>query len=243
MAITLTITNLHGQTLASYALGDTLLTIRAENQVQYLLADERGLAPDAMASRAGDDLLVHIEGDAALRIEDYFLGDDSGLANPLLGQNASGQYVAYPISETLSAEHLLAGEIAGASGGISPVAALAAVGGVALAGAAIAGSGKGGNAADIQQEQPQTPFDPNQPPPADNGNITPPPAGGGNPNPPPSGGGNITPPPVNPPPTPAPNNAPAGEVKIAGEAEVGKTLSASHTLKDDDGLGQITYKW
>lgn len=233
MAATLTLRSTTGQTLATHHL-DTPLTLRAQPRVQYLLADDNGLAAKATATRAGNDLLVAIDGETALRLEDYFLADDTGLANPLLGMNASGQYVAYPIADAvLPLEHTLAAEIA-TSGGAPPIAALAAVGGIALTGAAIADSRKENTTIIPDAKQPQTPYDPNQPlPPADNGNSAPPPAGGGNP----------PPPPANPPPIPAPNNPPTGDVQISGTPEVGKTLTASHSLKDDDGLGQITYRW
>lgn len=41
----------------------------------------------------------------------------------------------------------------------------------------------------------------------------------------------------------AANDAPAGTVSISGRAEVGATLSASHTLIDPDGLGLVGYQW
>ena len=46
------------------------------------------------------------------------------------------------------------------------------------------------------------------------------------------------------PPTPQPtNHEPVGSVTITGDAKVGETLTASNDLKDDDGMGQITYRW
>ena len=46
------------------------------------------------------------------------------------------------------------------------------------------------------------------------------------------------------PPTPQPtNHEPVGSVAITGDAKVGETLTASNDLKDDDGMGQITYRW
>jgi hypothetical protein len=39
------------------------------------------------------------------------------------------------------------------------------------------------------------------------------------------------------------NDAPTGNVTIAGIAAQGQTLSASHTLADADGLGVISYQW
>ncbi|WP_314261274.1 Ig-like domain-containing protein [Cardiobacterium hominis] len=42
---------------------------------------------------------------------------------------------------------------------------------------------------------------------------------------------------------PATNHEPVGSVTITGNAKVGETLTASNDLKDDDGLGQITYRW
>jgi Ca2+-binding RTX toxin-like protein len=39
------------------------------------------------------------------------------------------------------------------------------------------------------------------------------------------------------------NNPPIGNVTISGNAISGQTLSASHTLKDADGLGVVTYTW
>ena len=39
------------------------------------------------------------------------------------------------------------------------------------------------------------------------------------------------------------NDIPTGTVKIAGTASQGKTLTASHTLADIDGLGAISYQW
>ena len=46
-----------------------------------------------------------------------------------------------------------------------------------------------------------------------------------------------------PPQPPATNHEPVGSVTITGDAKVGETLTASNDLKDDDGLGQITYRW
>ena len=40
-----------------------------------------------------------------------------------------------------------------------------------------------------------------------------------------------------------PNHEPTGSVTISGEAKVGQTLTASNDLKDEDGLGTITYRW
>ncbi|MDO4695057.1 MAG: hypothetical protein Q4A62_10660, partial [Eikenella sp.] len=121
MAATLTIVNQYGQTLASHRLGNTPLNLRAQDQVQYRLAGEDGLAPaNVEAARAGNDLLVNINGQTALRIEDYFLLDDSGLKNPLLSLNGNRQYVAYGMVDapsTLPAEHVLAEEVASISAG------------------------------------------------------------------------------------------------------------------------------
>jgi uncharacterized delta-60 repeat protein len=39
------------------------------------------------------------------------------------------------------------------------------------------------------------------------------------------------------------NDAPEGQVRVLGSAEQGKTLTASHTLIDPDGLSAITYVW
>ncbi len=39
------------------------------------------------------------------------------------------------------------------------------------------------------------------------------------------------------------NDAPAGAVTIAGTATEGETLTASNTLADEDGLGEISYQW
>ena len=39
------------------------------------------------------------------------------------------------------------------------------------------------------------------------------------------------------------NHTPTGKVTITGEAKVGETLTASNDIKDDDGLGTITYRW
>ncbi|QMT39929.1 Ig-like domain-containing protein [Neisseria shayeganii] len=242
MAATLTIVNQHGQTLAAHRLGNTPLSIRAQDQVQYQLAGEGGLAPaNVEAARAGNDLLVHIDGQQALRIEDYFLLDDSGLKNPLLGMNGNGQYVAYGIVEApnvLPVEHVLAEEVAGvaASEGAS-VSALTAfgIGTLALGGLALAAQNSNEN--NDKSNQPA-------PPPADNGNTTPPPSGGGNTTPPPSGGGNTTPPPsgggnTNPPPQPP---KPNGSIAIEGEAKVGQTLTAK--ISDADGVsGSPQYQW
>ena len=46
-----------------------------------------------------------------------------------------------------------------------------------------------------------------------------------------------------PPQPPATNHEPVGSVTITGDAKVGETLTASNDLKDDDGMGQITYRW
>ena len=40
-----------------------------------------------------------------------------------------------------------------------------------------------------------------------------------------------------------PNHEPTDSVTISGEAKVGQTLTASNNLKDEDGLGTITYRW
>ncbi|QMT39930.1 right-handed parallel beta-helix repeat-containing protein [Neisseria shayeganii] len=254
MATTLTIVNQHGQTLAAHRLGNTPLSIRAQDQVQYQLAGEGGLAPaNVEAARAGNDLLVHIDGQQALRIEDYFLLDESGLKNPLLGMNGNGQYVAYGIVEApsvLPVEHVLAEEVAGvgvAAGEGASVSALTAfgIGTLALGGLALAA--QSGSENNDQSNQPA-------PPPADNGNTNPPPSGGGNTTPPPAGGGNTTPPPsgggnTNPPPsgggntTPPPQQPkPNGSVTIEGEAKVGQTLTAK--ISDADGVsGSPHYQW
>ena len=50
-------------------------------------------------------------------------------------------------------------------------------------------------------------------------------------------------PPPQPPQPPATNHEPVGSVTITGDAKVGETLTASNDLKDDDGMGQITYRW
>ncbi|QMT39936.1 right-handed parallel beta-helix repeat-containing protein [Neisseria shayeganii] len=242
MAATLTIVNQHGQTLAAHRLGNTPLAIRAQDQVQYQLAGEGGMAPaNVEAARTGNDLLVHIDGQQALRIEDYFLLDESGLKNPLLGMNGNGQYVAYGIVEApsvLPVEHVLAEEVVGmaASEGAS-VSALTAfgIGTLALGGLALAAQSSNEN--NDQSNQPA-------PPPADNGNTTPPPSGGGNTTPPPSGGGNTTPPPsgggnTNPPPQPP---KPNGSITIEGDAKVGQTLIAK--ISDADGVsGSPQYQW
>src|SRR5690606_5273901 len=39
------------------------------------------------------------------------------------------------------------------------------------------------------------------------------------------------------------NGEPTGDVVITGEAEQGKTLIATHSLVDKDGLGEIGYQW
>jgi len=39
------------------------------------------------------------------------------------------------------------------------------------------------------------------------------------------------------------NDAPTGSVTISGTATQGQTLSATHTLADADGLGQVSYQW
>jgi len=39
------------------------------------------------------------------------------------------------------------------------------------------------------------------------------------------------------------NDEPSGTVTITGAAEEGVTLTASHTLADEDGLGEISYQW
>ncbi|MDO5091702.1 MAG: hypothetical protein Q4D61_09155, partial [Cardiobacteriaceae bacterium] len=175
-----------GQTLQQINLkSGNLQRIAAVDNVHYQLADaQSGLgAQGVQAGRAGNDLLVHIQGEPTLLIEDYFLLDDSGLKNPLLGMNGSGQYVAYPIADSAPVilEHQLAGELttAGASASAPPAAVVAGIAGVALVGAAIAGGSKGSRSANDEAPQPQTPFDPNQPaPPTDNGNVNPPPGDG-----------------------------------------------------------------
>ena len=52
-----------------------------------------------------------------------------------------------------------------------------------------------------------------------------------------------TPQPPQPPTPPAANHDPVGSVTITGEAKVGQTLTAANDLKDEDGLGHITYRW
>ena len=39
------------------------------------------------------------------------------------------------------------------------------------------------------------------------------------------------------------NAAPSGAVTISGTPAIGQTLTASHNLSDEDGLGTITYQW
>ena len=39
------------------------------------------------------------------------------------------------------------------------------------------------------------------------------------------------------------NDAPTGEITISGVAQQGCTLTASHTLADLDGLGELSYQW
>jgi hypothetical protein len=39
------------------------------------------------------------------------------------------------------------------------------------------------------------------------------------------------------------NDAPTGTVSISGKPEKGQTLTASHTVSDPDGLGEILYRW
>ena len=39
------------------------------------------------------------------------------------------------------------------------------------------------------------------------------------------------------------NDAPTGSVTISGTAAEDETLTASHTLADEDGLGAITLQW
>ena len=39
------------------------------------------------------------------------------------------------------------------------------------------------------------------------------------------------------------NDAPMGGVTISGTAAEDQTLTASHTLSDEDGLGTVTYTW
>ncbi|CAM5301030.1 Calx-beta domain-containing protein [Thauera mechernichensis] len=43
--------------------------------------------------------------------------------------------------------------------------------------------------------------------------------------------------------TPPVNSPPTGSVTISGTATQGQTLTASHTLADEDGLGTINYQW
>ncbi|WP_314910988.1 immunoglobulin-like domain-containing protein, partial [Cardiobacterium hominis] len=52
-----------------------------------------------------------------------------------------------------------------------------------------------------------------------------------------------TPQPPQPPTPPTGNHEPVGSVTISGDAKVGQTLTAANDLKDEDGLGQITYRW
>ena len=52
-----------------------------------------------------------------------------------------------------------------------------------------------------------------------------------------------TPQPPQPPTPPTGNHEPVGSVTITGDAKVGETLTAANDLKDEDGLGQITYRW
>ena len=52
-----------------------------------------------------------------------------------------------------------------------------------------------------------------------------------------------TPQPPQPPTPPTGNHEPVGSVTITGEAKVGQTLTAANDLKDEDGLGTITYRW
>ena len=190
----LVISGLQGQTLGQYRLqGGQGARIQALDNVYYQIGDAAsGLAPESLqTARAGNDLLVYLQGEATpgLIIENYYLLDDAGLENPLLGLNSSGQYVAYPLENvTVAPVHQLAGEMV--SGSALPMSVLAGVG---LAGAAIAGN-RGESFAPLSHNgQPQTPFHPDQPalPPAGTplpplNNTLPPPSPPGSNNPPPA---------------------------------------------------------
>lgn len=51
----------------------------------------------------------------------------------------------------------------------------------------------------------------------------------------------VIPPPIKPP--VVTNHAPTGKITLDGTAKVGNVLSATNTLKDADGLGELTYQW
>ena len=218
MALTLTLVSTNGQILAQHNLSNSAVRIQAVDNVHYQLADANGLAPqNAQAGRVGNDLVVAIAGEPPLTIENYFLFDDSGLKNPLLGLQSNGQYVAYPLADSapIAPAHVLAEEMAvsTASGtaAIHPAVAIASLIGVGAAGIALANSNNDDNNNNSPlPDQPQTPFDPHTNPPAPTPpTTTPPPA-------PPSGD--------TPTPPPAPNPTP---VEPIAHADSGTYSSAN----------------
>ena len=223
MANTLTLTTASGQTLARHSLGQSPLRIQAVDNVYYQLNDDNGLAiQNVQAGRAGNDLLISVPGEAPITVENYFLFDETGLKNPLLGLQSNGQYLAYPIADSvpIATVHQLAEEMAmtsTTSAPVPPAAIVAGVLGIGAAGIALA-SGNNNNDSPAAPQQPQTPFDPNNNSPTPTPNPTPTPTPTPNPNP-------------NPNPNPTPNKAPTD---IA--------LSTNNIMEGKDGatVGQLT---
>ncbi len=144
MTYTLTLITQSGQSLARHSLNNnSTLRIQAVDNVQYQLSDMDGLAPqEVSASRSGDDLLIQIDNEPSVVIEDYFLFDDSGLKNPVIGLQDNEQYeqyIVYPLTELDTKQSLLAGEIGdpaaiGAEENYVAYAALVALGAVGTMG-------------------------------------------------------------------------------------------------------------
>ena len=85
MTTTLTISRTGGATLARHTLNNhDTLRIAAQDNVYYQLTDGEGMAVQGVqASRAGQDLIVHMADGQTLIIENYFLFEDGSLKNPL----------------------------------------------------------------------------------------------------------------------------------------------------------------
>ena len=235
MANTLTLTTASGQTLARHNISQSPLRIQAVDNVYYQLSDDNGLAiQNVQAGRAGNDLIISIPGEAPITVENYFLFDDTGLKNPLLGLHSNGQYIAYPIADSapIAPAHQLAEEItvsSTANTAIPPAAIVAGVLGIGAAGIALA-SGNNNNDNPAVPQQPQTPFDPNNNSPTPTPNPTPTPTPTPNPNP-------------NPNPNPTPNQAPTDIALSANNIMEGKAgaVVGQLTTTDPDANDTHTY--
>jgi len=242
--ITLALKDNAGNTIGQYNINTagSALHIQAIDGVYYQFTEQAtGIGPESIITeRVGDNLLVSFDDGTDLVIENYFTQGQGAL----VGTQADGGLFDYPVAT--APEHVLASEIEAsqafaAEQGQPVLAPLGVAGGIGLIAAAI------GIAKNSHDDDDDSPSNPNPIPPD---NIEPqpnpnpqPPSPNPNPNPqPPSPNPNPNPQPPSPNPNPQPGNQP-GQVIISGEAQVGKTLTA--TVSDADGVPDsgITYRW